>query len=212
MKKTLLLFAIFVIFSITTITCPIIDLWDRVFILHLQEMLKNLPLWIALLPDCKLYSIMIALPLIIGSILFFKGKGLENGSLYNSYKAIVLFCSIPLVTFLLNCIIKPLVHRARPPYEMQIAIHPESFSYVSSHSLVTICLWGMVIYFINKYCKNRALKIAGIIISILWILFVGISRIWLGVHHLTDVIGAYLLGLFLLSVYTKLFEKAVTDE
>lgn len=203
MKKTLLLFAIFIIFSITSITCPIIELWDRVFILHLQEMLKNIPLWIALLPDCKLYSIMIALPLIIGSIWFFKIK---------EYKSIFYFSSIPLVTFLLNCIIKPLVHRARPPYEMQIAIHPESFSYVSSHSLVTICLWGMVIYFINKYCKNRALKIAGIIFSILWILFVGVSRIWLGVHHLTDVIGAYLLGLFLLSCYIKIFEKVATDE
>ena len=203
MKKTLLLFAIFIIFSITTITCPIIELWDRVFILHLQEMLKNIPLWIALLPDCKLYLIMIALPLVIGSILFFNRK---------EYKSIVYFCSIPLVTFLLNCIIKPLVHRARPPYEMQIAIHPDSFSYVSSHSLVTICLWGMVIYFINKYCQNRALKIADIIFSILWILFVGVSRIWLGVHHLTDVIGAYLLGLFLLSCYIKLFKKAVIDE
>ena len=203
MKKTLLLFAIFIIFSITSITCPIIKLWDRVFILHLQEILKNIPLWIALLPDCKLYSIMIALPLVIGSILFFNRK---------EYKSIVYFCSIPLVTFLLNCIIKPLVHRARPPYEMQIAIHPDSFSYVSSHSLVTICLWGMVIYFINKYCKNRALKIASIIFSILWILFVGVSRIWLGVHHLTDVIGAYLLGLFLLSCYIKIFEKVATGE
>ena len=203
MKKTLLLFAIFIIFSITSITCPIIELWDRGFILHLQEMLKNIPLWIALLPDCKLYSIMIALPLVIGSILFFNRK---------EYKSIVYFCSIPLVTFLLNCIIKPLVHRARPPYEMQIAIHPDSFSYVSSHSLVTICLWGMVIYFINKYCYNQALKIAGIIFSSLWILFVGVSRIWLGVHHLTDVIGAYLLGLFLLSCYIKIFEKVATGE
>ena len=203
MKKTLLLFAIFIIFSITSITCPIIELWDRVFILHLQEMLKNIPLWIALLPDCKLYSIMIALPLIIFGIWFLKRK---------EYKSIVYFCSIPLVTFLLNCIIKPLVHRARPPYEMQIAIHPDSFSYVSSHSLVTICLWGMVIYFINKHCKNQALKIAGILFSILWILFVGVSRVWLGVHHLTDVIGAYLLGLFLLSCYIKIFEKVATDE
>lgn len=203
MKKTLLLFAIFIIFSITSITCPIIELWDRVFILHLQEMLKNIPLWIALLPDCKLYSIMIALPLIIFGIWFLKRK---------EYKSIVYFCSIPLVTFLLNCIIKPLVHRARPPYEMQIAIHTDSFSYVSSHSLVTICLWGMIIYFINKYCQNRVLKVVGIIFSILWILFVGVSRVWLGVHHLTDVIGAYLLGLFLLSVYTKIFEKVATDE
>ena len=203
MKKSLLLLAIFIIFSIIVETCPIIDLWDKAFILHLQSVLKNLPLWIPLLPDCKLYSIMIALPLIVGSILFFKKR---------EYKSIVFLCSIPLVTFLLNCIIKPLVHRPRPPFEMQLAIHPHSFSYVSSHSLVTMCLWGMVIYFISKYCKNKALKVLGIMISILWILFVGISRIWLGVHNPTDVIGAYLLGVFLLSIYTKLFSKGVDNE
>ena len=203
MKKSLLLLAIFIIFSIIVETCPIIDLWDKAFILHLQGVLKNLPLWIPLLPDCKLYSVMIALPLIVGSICFFKKR---------EYKSIVFLCSIPLVTFLLNCIIKPLVHRPRPPFEMQLAIHPQSFSYVSSHSLVTLCLWGMVIYFISKYCKNKALKVLGIMISILWILFVGISRIWLGVHNPTDVIGAYLLGVFLLSIYTKLFSKGVDNE
>lgn len=203
MKKSLLLLAIFIIFSIIVETCPIIDLWDKAFILHLQSVLKNLPLWIPLLPDCKLYTIMIALPLIVGSILFFKKR---------EYKSIIFLCSIPLVTFLLNCIIKPLVHRQRPPFEMQLVIHPHSFSYVSSHSLVTICLWGMVIYFIHKYCKNKVWRYVCIILSIIWILFVGISRIWLGVHNPTDVIGAYLLGLFLLSIYTKLFSKGVDNE
>ena len=203
MKKSLLLIAIFIIFSFTLVSCPIIDLWDKAFILHLQSVLKNLPLWIPLLPDCKLYSIMIALPLIVGSICFFKKR---------EYKSIIFLCSIPLVTFLLNCIIKPLVHRARPPFEMQLAIHPQSFSYVSSHSLVTLCLWGMVIYFISKYCKNKALKVLGIMISILWILFVGISRIWLGVHNPTDVIGAYLLGVFLLSIYIKIFQRGADNE
>ena len=203
MKKSLLLFAIFIIFSIIVKSCPIINLWDKTFILHLQGVLKNLPLWIPLLPDCKLYLIMIALPLIVESIWFFKKK---------EYKSIIFLCSIPLLTFLLNCIIKPLVHRARPPFEMQLAIQPHSFSYVSSHSLVTLCLWGMVIYFISKYCKNKALKVLGIMISILWILFVGISRIWLGVHNPTDVIGAYLLGVFLLSIYTKLFGQGVDNE
>lgn len=95
---------------------------------------------------------------------------------------------------------------------MQLVIHPRSFSYVSSHSLVTICLWGMVIYFIYKYCKNSVWRYVGIILSVIWILFVGISRIWLGVHNPTDVIGAYLLGVFLLSIYTKLFGKGVDNE
>ena len=38
-------------------------------------------------------------------------------------------------------------------------------------------------------------------LSVFWILFVGFSRIWLGVHSPSDVIGAYILGLCLLSVY-----------
>lgn len=203
MKKSLLLLAIFIIFTIIVETCPIIDLWDKDFILHLQEMLKNFPLWVPLLPDCKLYSVMIALPLVVGSVWFFKRK---------EYKSIIFLCSIPLGTFLLNCVVKPLVHRARPPYETQLVVHPHSFSYVSSHSLVTFCLWGMVIYLIYKYCKNKVLKILGIAISVLWILFVGISRVWLGVHNPTDVIGAYILGLFLLSIYTKLFCRSVDNE
>ena len=202
MKKSTLLFAIFIMFSITSISCPIITIWDKGVILRLQEVLKDIPLWIPLLPDCKLYSIMIALPIIIGSIIFFKKK---------LYKNIIYLSSIPLVTFLLNCIIKPLVHRVRPPYEMQLAIHPQSFSYVSSHSLVTICLWGTVIYFINKYCSNTILKVFSITMSIVWILFVGLSRVWLGVHNPTDVIGAYLLGLFLLSIYTKIIDKGVPN-
>ena len=180
-----------------------IDLWDKAFILNLQELLKGVPLRIPLLPDCKLYSAMIILQLIFGSIWFFKRK---------EYKSIFFLCSIPLVTFLLNCVIKPLVHRARPPYEIQLAIHPHSYSYVSSHSLVTLCLWGMVIYFIHKYCKNKVWRYVCIILSVILILFVGISRIWLGVHNPTDVIGAYLFGVFLLSIYTKLFGKGVDNE
>jgi undecaprenyl-diphosphatase len=104
---------------------------------------------------------------------------------------------------LLNCIIKLLVHRVRPPYQLQIGgIHPDSFSYVSSHSLIVFCLWGVVIYFINKYVENKKIKTILFSLSIFWILFVGFSRIWLGVHNPSDVIGAYILGLCLLSVYS----------
>lgn len=203
MKRALILLAIFLIYTIIIISCPVIDLWDKEVILHLQKLFAPLPLYLPLLPDCKLYSLMIVLPLIVGSVWFFKKK---------MYKNIVYLCSIPLITFLLNCIIKPLIHRARPPYEMQLAVHPHSFSYVSSHSLVTICLWGIVAYFLFKFCSNKILKYSGIFISIVWILFVGISRIWLGVHNPTDVVGAYLLGLCLLFIYIKIIDKGAFNE
>ena len=195
MKKLILLILTFIVYTIIIKTCPAITLWDKSMIIFIQNKLQNFPLYLPLLPDCKLYSLMIAMPLIGGSAYFIKKKEwLKAGFI----------CSIPLVTFLLNCIVKTIMQRPRPPFELQLSIHPHSFSYVSSHSLVTIALYGMVIYYFSKYCKNKILKYAVITISVLWILFVGLSRIWLGVHYPTDVIGAYLLGFILLQIYSTI--------
>ena len=203
MKKIILLIIAFLIFTILINFCPVITLWDKSFIISIQNLMKNIPVIFALLPDCILYSIMIALPLITGGIYFIINKNRIN---------FIILCTLPLAPFLLNCIIKPLLHRQRPPMELQLSIHPHSFSYVSSHSLVTFCLWGGVIYFLNRYCKNKYLKFTGILFSILWILYVGISRIWLGVHHPSDVLGAYILGSIIVLFYIKLFEKFEVQE
>lgn len=193
MKKIFSLLILFIILTVLIISCPIITEWDRSIIILIQQKLSFLPLWLPMLPDCILYTAMIILPLVGFGVFFVKKR---------FWKDLILFYSVPLVTFLLNCVIKPIIHRSRPPLELQISeIHPESFSYVSSHSLVTICLWGMVIFYLNKYCKNQILKNVGVIIAILWILFVGLSRIWLGVHNPTDVLGAYILGVFLLCIF-----------
>lgn len=196
MKKIFLLLTIFILLTFLIISCPIITQWDRSFIIFIQEKLAFLPIWLPMLPDCILYTVMIIVPLVtLGS--FFVKKHL--------WKDLICLCSIPLITFILNCILKPLVHRPRPPLNLQISsIHPDSYSYVSSHSLVTICLWGIVIWYLNKYCTNKKLRLILITIAVLWVLFVGISRIWLGVHNPTDVLGAYILGLSLINIYISI--------
>lgn len=196
LRKIIILAAIFLLLTSLIIFCPVVTQWDRSLIMFVQNHLSFLPLWIPMLPDCILYSIMIVIPSAGFGIFFIKNR---------LWKDLILLSSVPLVTFLLNCILKPLIHRSRPPLEYQItSIHPDSFSYVSSHSLVTICLWGMVIFYLNKYCTNRVLKIVVISVSTLWILFVGLSRVWLGVHNPTDVIGAYVLGLTLINIYLNI--------
>ena len=193
MKKTFTLIALFIVYTILIKTCPIITEWDKFVIIQIQNTLRDVPLIIPALPDCILYSIMLAIPIVGGSIYFLKKREWQK-ALY--------ICTIPLITFLLNCILKPLVHRVRPPY--QLLIFPQSFSYVSSHSLVTIVLWGLVIYYFYKNCTNRIVKYSVITISIFWILFVGFSRVWLGVHYPSDVLGAYFLGFILLTIYSKI--------
>jgi len=195
MKKTIILIILFIIYTILIKTCPAITLWDKSVIAFLQRVLKGLPFYLPLLPDCKLYSLMIAIPIIGGSVYFLRKK---------EWLKTAFLCSIPLVTFILNCILKPLVHRPRPAYELQQLIHPHSFSYVSSHTLVTLSLYGMVIFYFLKYCPNKAVKTTVTVILVLWILFVGLSRVWLGVHYPTDVLGAYLLGFILLTIYCRI--------
>lgn len=192
MKKILSLTTLFVFYTIIVIFCPIVTQWDRSFIIFIQQALNFVPITIALLPDCILYTALIVLPL-----LFCTFWGLRKK--YYTDTAILL--SVPLITYILNCIIKSIVKRPRPPYELQLSVHPDSFSYVSSHSLVTMCLWGMIVYYFFKHCNNKKINIAVTVFATVWTLFVGASRIWLGVHNPTDVIGAYILGIVLLCIY-----------
>lgn len=194
----MILLLLFTILLLLVNYYPAVTLWDSAFIVFIQSKLNVMPVSIPLLPDCRLYTIMIILPLITGCVYFFRK---------NLYFNILLLCSTPLTAFILNCIVKNIVKRERPPIELHLGVHPESYGFVSSHSLVTFCLYGIVIFFTQKYLKNEILKNSTTAISVLWILFVGLSRIWLGVHYPTDVLGAYILGGIMLLCYINIFYK-----
>lgn len=198
MKKYIIaLIILFIIYAIVVNTCPVVTQWDRSVIIALQDSLKGLPLWIPSLMDTEIYASLIVIPIIVGAVYFFKKYLLID---------LVLFSSAPLVAYIFNHIFKMIVHRPRPPLELQIVVQPGNYSFVSSHTFITCSLWGLVIYYLLKYCKNKILKYAGITIGILWMGFVGFSRIWLGVHNPTDVLGGYFLAVILLLIYINLIK------
>lgn len=194
MKKILFLIILFLIYTAIICFCPVVTQCDRSIIVVIQDYLKDVPLWIPMLLDTQLYATCIVVPLIIGFIFFFKELLIID---------LILFSSAPLVAYILNSIIKIIIQRPRPPLELQIAVHPNNFSFVSSHTFITCSLWGLVIYYLIKYCSNKFIKYVGISFSILWMAFVGFSRIWLGVHNPTDVLGGYFLAIILLIIYIK---------
>lgn len=194
-KKVIILIILFIIYAVIVNTCPVVTQWDRSVIISVQNNLKDIPV---LLPDIAgtwLYICGIYIPLIAGIIYFFRKYLLID---------MLIFPSAPLVAYSFNKILKIIVHRPRPPVDMQLIIHKPTFSFVSNHTVVTSLLWGLVIYYVIKYCQNKVLKICTIIFGVFWIIFEGFSRIWLGVHNPTDVIGAYILAIILLLVYIKL--------
>lgn len=97
-----------------------------------------------------------------------------------------------LISFLLNLVLKNIFARPRP--DVLRLITETSFSFPSGHSMINAALYTILILLI---LKNSSFKIKKVIISIvLLMLFVliGISRIYLGVHYLGDVIAGWTLG------------------
>jgi undecaprenyl-diphosphatase len=103
-------------------------------------------------------------------------------------------------------IIKTLYGRPRPDVELHL-IAQGGLSFPSGHAMTGIVFYGLLFYFVFEYGKeNRAQKILLFLFPIL-IVFIGFSRVYLGVHYPTDVVAGWLLGASILTSAIILLEK-----
>lgn len=105
------------------------------------------------------------------------------------------------LVFILSRILKLIVARPRP--QVLKLVLENGYSFPSGHSMVSIGFYGFLIYLIYKNIKNKKIKYPLIIFLSVLILFIGVSRIYLGVHYATDVIGGFIIGFIYLVVFIK---------
>lgn len=128
---------------------------------------------------------------IIILILLFKKGGINN--------------TINIIAIIIiNQSAKFIIKRPRPIWKI---IEQTGYSYPSGHSMAISCLYGYLIYLASKQIKERWLRIIIYIMCSAIILLIGISRIYLGVHYASDVIGGYLITLAFLLIITSLKSK-----
>lgn len=90
---------------------------------------------------------------------------------------------------------KAIVGRRRPPLAEAVPPYEYAFSFPSGHALNSTVIAGMVAYLVARRLRSwwaRGLCAAA---AVAWSVAMGLSRVFLGHHWLTDVIFAWLLGL-----------------
>ncbi len=94
-------------------------------------------------------------------------------------------------SYLFYTLSKIIIHRPRP----EIAYYLESgYSFPSGHATMAVALYGFLIYILFWELKHWKTKANILFAGLTIILGVGLSRLYLGVHYLSDVWGGYLLG------------------
>ncbi|MBI5913118.1 LssY C-terminal domain-containing protein [Candidatus Azambacteria bacterium] len=86
---------------------------------------------------------------------------------------------------------KIIVHRPRPLSAFYIE---DSFSFPSGHAAIAVAFYGFCAYILSRLFQQWKWKINAVIGGVIMIAFIGFSRLYLGVHYLSDVWGGYLIG------------------
>ena len=114
------------------------------------------------------------------------------------------------IVTILNQLLKNILQRPRPN-EFRI-IEETGYSFPSGHSMVSMAFYGYLIYLIYRYVKNKYLKWTLIVLLIILICTIGISRIYLGVHYTSDVLGGFLISISYLVIYISAVNKFLLEK
>lgn len=122
-----------------------------------------------------------------------------------------LYISMNLVCAFITSQIAKLIFTRERPLGINL-IEESGFSYPSGHSMVSMAYYGFIAYLIYKNYNHKSNKIILISLLILTIILIGFSRIYLGVHYLSDVIGGFLLAIVYLTIFIKIIKLEKKEE
>ncbi|HEY4333997.1 MAG TPA: phosphatase PAP2 family protein [Ilumatobacteraceae bacterium] len=89
--------------------------------------------------------------------------------------------------------ITALVERARPTIP-HLDAGPPTSSFPSGHTFATFVLWGTLCWLAHHHRLHPAVRVVTLVLAVMMPISVGLSRIYRGMHHPTDVLASLILG------------------
>lgn len=118
--------------------------------------------------------------------------------LYRHVKQAIIILGATLSAYGLNELIKLIIKRERP--SILATAHATGYSFPSGHAMISLVFYGLLLYYINKKISNKVIKICTSFLFIILIVSLGMSRIILNVHYISDVLSGFLCGFILLQL------------
>lgn len=109
------------------------------------------------------------------------------------------------IAALMNLLFKTVFHRARP--NILVLANAGGYSFPSGHSMIGAAFYGYLISVCILFLKKPWKQVCSVFLAAL-ILLIGVSRIYLGVHYASDVVGGFLAGFAWLAVFLTFFRFA----
>ncbi|MCZ4610080.1 phosphatase PAP2 family protein [Streptomyces sp. Lzd4kr] len=108
-----------------------------------------------------------------------------------------------LLATLFQQFLKAVVDRPRPlwPDPVDSAHYA---AYPSGHAMTATVVCGLLLWLLHRYGVRGTLWRTAVTVGVISVAGVGLTRIWLGVHWATDVVGGWLLGAFVVAVAVRL--------
>jgi undecaprenyl-diphosphatase len=104
--------------------------------------------------------------------------------------------------------LKDIFQRERPIHDP--AIDAIGYSFPSGHATVSMAFYGILIYFIWRYMKIGAGKSWSLYLLGFYILLMGMSRVLLQAHYISDVLAGFAVGFVYLMIWIVIYE-AITQ-
>jgi undecaprenyl-diphosphatase len=117
---------------------------------------------------------------------------------------LILFIAAVDGSAVINQVLKSIFHRVRPNLHRLIDV--SGYSFPSGHAMNAFTVYVIISFLLWRHIPSKLGRSILIFLSILMILAIGISRIYLGVHYPSDIIGGYFASGFWLAIAIWVFQ------